>query len=75
MPNEVDPLVGVLHPPELDVGDLRERTSSGECPLEIRILGYADTARVRQDKAAGVAASKLRPREPSPAPAQREDPP
>jgi hypothetical protein len=39
----------VLRPPELDVDTLRERTSSGERPLDIRIVGYADAAGVRQE--------------------------
>ena len=38
----------MLHPPEPDVDTLRERTSSGERPPDIRIVGYTD-AGVRQE--------------------------
>ena len=66
MANGADPLVvGVLHPPDLDVGALEDLTSSGERPLDIRIVEYADPARVRQEKAAGTAAGELRSGEPS----------
>ena len=74
MTNGADPLVvGVLHPPDLDVGALEDLTISGERPLDIRIVEYADPARMRQEKAAGMAADELLSGEPSLGPARRDD--
>jgi phosphoglycerate dehydrogenase-like enzyme len=74
MTNGADPLVvGVPHPPDLDVGALEDLTSSEERPLDIRIVEYADPARMRQEKAAGTAADELRSGEPSLGPARRDD--